>query len=106
MKVVFEGICQAVLGRQKVTGPAGATLVTLRRLGWQPRRWDCWETDTGLCLDLQAYGNRTVKTIVDAGTKDMLLRDLTISDEAVGSDAPFRPCLEPLQEVCQDFRAS
>eukprot|EP00959_Pyramimonas_sp_CCMP1952_P050354 1052091-Pyramimonas_sp.AAC.1 len=36
----------------------------------------------------------------------MLLRDLTISDEAVGCDAPLRPCLEPLHEVCQDFRAS
>eukprot|EP00959_Pyramimonas_sp_CCMP1952_P033206 696573-Pyramimonas_sp.AAC.1 len=78
MKVVFEGLCQTQLGWQQVTGPAGAILMTLRRLGWQPRRWDCWETDTGLCLDLQAYGNRTVETIVDAGTKDMLLRDLTI----------------------------
>ena len=48
----------------RVVGPAGATVCTLVRLGWQPLGASQWRDDRGVLLDLARVCPRTVEKLV------------------------------------------
>ena len=60
---------KGVLGWNAIEGPAGATLMTLKRIGWKHTAWDTWITDLGTQVVLNSFCPRTVEQLVIDATE-------------------------------------
>eukprot|EP00959_Pyramimonas_sp_CCMP1952_P363626 7614595-Pyramimonas_sp.AAC.1 len=46
-------------------GPAGAVVLTLRRIALEPRAWMLFVTDSGLEIDLEYLGGHSLKMVLE-----------------------------------------
>ena len=83
---------------RKVSGPAGATIATLRRIGWRSVAPTTWQTKSGELIDLTSIAPMYLKERIDRATNDSLW-------EQLASKHPDLPSLAkgawiyPLREV-------
>ena len=65
-----------------VHGPAGATLASLRRLGWTVDTATNWTTDEGLEVEItEGIGPRTLKKLIDESVVRWQLKQLAKHEE-------------------------
>eukprot|EP00959_Pyramimonas_sp_CCMP1952_P043786 915064-Pyramimonas_sp.AAC.1 len=87
---------------QSVKGPAGAVLMTLRRMGWRAESWKVWFTERGSRVDLDDIGVGTLRKLVNVSTKRRLLAGVPGSRGMEGLVGP--PILEPALKEISDLR--
>ena len=67
---------------QKVAGPAGATAMSLKRLGWKSSSAFAWQTQDGTILDIRADAPSSISKLVKTATEKMLWAEWAASDTA------------------------
>eukprot|EP00959_Pyramimonas_sp_CCMP1952_P350731 7348240-Pyramimonas_sp.AAC.1 len=85
-----------------VRGPAGAGVMTFKRLNWTTTSWDCWITERGAKLNLHDIGPAALRRIVDQATQRRLLREVQQPRGMEVLAGP--PLLEPAKEFISMLR--
>ena len=75
LKAAYEA-SKGVLGWNAIEGPAGATLMTLKRIGWRHTAWDNWITDQDVQINLNRFCPKTVERLVVDATERACQREV------------------------------
>ncbi len=75
LKAAYDA-SKGVLGWNAIEGPAGATLMTLKRIGWRHTAWNTWITDQDVQINLNRFCPKTVERLVVDATERACQREV------------------------------
>ena len=81
-----------------ITGPAGAVIATMDRVGWRLASWRHVHTSTGTSIDLQRTAPSEVKRRVIEATRQALLGQVNVPED-IGGELKSGIWLEPIRKV-------